>query len=85
VKWNVQVNPHSKPNPLAIGLALFMMLCILNCVGMELEREGLWMWGMLFDFICWYPNKADVFTVVCIIALTSPIWVTLLFVRWCLK
>lgn len=85
MKFNFKVDANSKPNPIAIIFALLMLWWMLVLTGMELEREGLWMWGHIIDFIIWCPNKADIFTAFCIITITSPIWVTLLFVWWCLK
>lgn len=85
-KFNFDLNDdNSKPNIIGIIFSLLMLWWTMVLVGMELEREGLWLWGHIIDFVIWCPNKADIFTIICIIVGTSPFWGVALFVWWCSK
>lgn len=81
----MQLNANAKPNPVGIVLGLLVLWSMLMLIGMELEREGLWLWSLLIDLFIWCPNKVDIFTIVCIIIATSPFWGVALFVWWCSK
>ena len=69
-----------------IRLAIaFSVLWILNVlVGMEMEREGLWLWGRMFDLFLFFDMRNSI-AIIFIIIGCMPIVAFLLVIRWLLK
>lgn len=60
-------------------LATLWMICVL--IGMELEREGLWLWKFVF-WLIEVVGGANLITIIVIVAASSPIWSTIVVMVW---
>lgn len=75
-------DPNQGPGCLSWFIMLNIIWWFCVCVGLEMEREGAWLLGLVFDHVLLSPNLVDIYTVFFLVVASSPIWGLLIFLYW---